>query len=118
MVDFGRTASDYGVHRQGFPGEVWSRLRAFGIGLPGQRVLDLGTGTGKVAQALHANGCIVEGIDKDANMIAQAPPGIAVRVATAEETGAADSSIDLVIAGQCWHWFDRPRAAREARRVL
>ena len=24
----------------------------------------------------------------------------------------------MVAAGQCWHWFDRPRAAREARRLL
>jgi len=23
-----------------------------------------------------------------------------------------------VCAGQCWHWFDRPRASAEARRVL
>jgi SAM-dependent methyltransferase len=28
------------------------------------------------------------------------------------------ASFDLVTAGQCWHWFDRPRAAAEARRVL
>jgi len=30
----------------------------------------------------------------------------------------ADASVDVVSAGQCWHWFDRSAAAREARRVL
>jgi SAM-dependent methyltransferase len=121
MVDFGRTAADYGAHRQGFPDSLWPRLRALGIGMPGQRVLDVGTGTGKIAEALHARGCRIEGIDKDPAMIAEArrtSPEIPFRVATAEETGAADGSFDVVIAGQCWHWFDRARAAREARRVL
>lgn len=27
-------------------------------------------------------------------------------------------SADVVSAGQCWHWFDRPRAAREVARIL
>ena len=40
------------------------------------------------------------------------------RVATAEETGLPDASFDIVTAGQCWHWFDRPKAAREVRRLL
>jgi SAM-dependent methyltransferase len=39
-------------------------------------------------------------------------------VASAEETGLASGTADVVAAGQCWHWFDRRRAAREARRLL
>jgi SAM-dependent methyltransferase len=38
--------------------------------------------------------------------------------ATAEETGLPDAAFHVVTAGQCWHWFDRPRAAAEARRLL
>jgi len=38
--------------------------------------------------------------------------------AAAEDTGLPAASFELVTAGQCWHWFDRPRAAAEARRVL
>ncbi len=40
------------------------------------------------------------------------------RVARAEQTGLADASLDGVTAGQCWHWFDRPRAAAEVARIL
>ncbi len=40
------------------------------------------------------------------------------RVGSAEALQAADASLELVTAGQCWHWFDRPKAAREAARVL
>jgi SAM-dependent methyltransferase len=38
--------------------------------------------------------------------------------ASAEETGLPDASFDVVTAGQCWHWFKRDIAAREAMRVL
>jgi SAM-dependent methyltransferase len=46
--------------------------------------------------------------------------GLAIewRCAPAEKTGLAAESVDCVSAGQCWHWFDRPSAAREAFRVL
>jgi SAM-dependent methyltransferase len=49
-----------------------------------------------------------------------AEAGVAVRyvAAEAEATGFDDASLDLVTAGQCWHWFDRARAAAEARRIL
>jgi len=40
------------------------------------------------------------------------------REARAEDTGLTDGSADVVAAGQCWHWFDRPAATREAARVL
>jgi SAM-dependent methyltransferase len=40
------------------------------------------------------------------------------RVARAEETLLPDAFADVVSAGQCWHWFDRARAAEEITRVL
>jgi SAM-dependent methyltransferase len=38
--------------------------------------------------------------------------------ARAESTGLPSHEFDLVSAGQCWHWFDRPAAAREVARLL
>ena len=49
MVDFGKTAEDYRHHRAGFPPELLDRLAGFGVGGPGQRLLDVGTGTGTLA---------------------------------------------------------------------
>jgi SAM-dependent methyltransferase len=40
------------------------------------------------------------------------------QVATAEKTGLPSSSVDIVTAGQCWHWFNRSDAAREVYRIL
>ena len=124
-ADFGRTASDYGRHRAGFPNEFFERLQTAGILRVGMRALDLGTGTGTIARGLALRGCDVTGLDRSAPLIAQATEldraaGVVVTYvnAAAEETGLPSAEFDLVTAGQCWHWFDRPRAATEARRVL
>lgn len=124
-VDFGKTAHDYGKFRAGFPGEFFERLPAYGIGLAGQRVLDLGTGAGTVARGLALRGCVVTGLDRSDALITEAhrldaEAGVVVtyRTATAEETGLPGSSFDIVTAGQCWHWFNAPAAAGEALWVL
>jgi SAM-dependent methyltransferase len=124
-IDFGKTASDYGRYRAGFPASLFDRLAEFGIGQPGQRVVDVGTGTGTLARGFAFRGCTVIGIDPAEALLQQAQrldqgTGVQVdyRVATAEATGLPDDFADVYAAGQCWHWFDRDRAASEAFRVL
>lgn len=124
-ADFGRTAADYGKHRAGFPAAFFDRLIAMGIVGPGMRTLDLGTGTGTIARSLAERGCESTGLDRSIPLMEEAAridreAHVSVRYveAAAEDTGLAANSFDLVIAGQCWHWFDRPRAAAEARRLL
>jgi len=124
-VDFGKTASDYGRFRAGFPDSFYDRLRSQDVLEPGLRALDLGTGTGTIARGLARRGCEVTGLDKSAEMTEQAKQldksagvQIAYLSGCAEATGLPDASFHLITAGQCWHWFDRPRAAAEARRLL
>ncbi len=124
-VEFGKTAEDYARHRAGFPEEFFDRLTALGAVRPGLRALDVGTGTGTLARGLARRGCEVSGLDRSPAMMEQAAQldrdaGVSVRYveAPAEATGLEDASFDLVTAGQCWHWFDRARAAAEARRLL
>jgi len=124
-VDFGRTAGDYSRYRLGFPAALFERLAGMGAGLPGQWVLDLGTGTGTLARGFARRGCAVTGLDPAEAMLEQArrldaEAGVSVEyvVGTAEESGLPDAAFDVVSAGQCWHWFDRSRAALEARRLL
>jgi len=124
-VDFGRTAADYGTHRAGFPRDFFASVAPYGVGIPGQRVLDLGTGTGALARGFALQGCRVTGLDPAAPMLEKAreldrEAGVEVTYmgGYAENTGLPGDSFDLVTAGQCWHWFDRPRAAAETRRVL
>jgi len=124
-VDFGRAAGDYAAYRAGFPDELFARLGAMGVGRRGQRVVDQGTGTGSLARGFARRGCIVTGVDPARAMLDEAPRlddeagvRVAYRVGRAEETGLDAAAWDVVSAGQSWHWFDRPRAADEAHRLL
>jgi SAM-dependent methyltransferase len=125
IIDFGRTADDYATHRAGFPDALFDRLAALGVRMQGAAVLDLGTGTGTLARGFARRGARVTGLDRAAPLLEEARKlderaGVAIeyRIGRAEETGLPDASFDIVAAGQCWHWFDRPRAAAEAMRLL
>ncbi len=124
-VDFGRTAGDYAAYRAGFPDEFFARLGAMNVGLDGQQVVDLGTGTGVLARGFARRGCTVTGLDPARAMLdegrrldAEAGVRVTYRVGRAEDTRLNAAGWDVVSAGQCWHWFDRPQAATEARRLL
>jgi SAM-dependent methyltransferase len=123
--DFARTASDYARHRAGFPPELLDRLAAMGVARPGARVVDLGTGTGSLARLFARHGGEVTGVDIARPLLEQArrldrEAGVEVAYVEelAEATGLPDGGFDVVSAGQCWHWFDRPAAAREVARLL
>lgn len=123
--DFARTAADYARHRAGFPVELVDRLAAVGIARRGARVADLGTGTGSLARLFAQHGCVATGVDIVGALLEQArrldrEAGVEIEYieARAEATGLPDGAFDVVSAGQCWHWLDRPAVAREARRLL
>jgi SAM-dependent methyltransferase len=130
-VDFGLTAQDYARHRAGFPPSLYSRLAAWQIGRAGQVVVDLGTGTGTLGRGFAAAGCRVIGIDPARPLLVQAhqidtktSQTDGRSLATVYAGGVAEAvplrahGADVVTAGQCWHWFNRPAAAREAARLL
>ena len=124
-VDFGQTASDYAKHRAGFPDRFFDRLFKDCIVAKGARVLDLGTGTGTVARGLAKRGCLVTALDPSEAMLEQAKvlaheegADIQFVQAQAEQTHLPSGSFDAVTAGTCWHWFEKPKAVLETRRVL
>ena len=122
---FGSAADDYAVHRADFPSAGIDRMVALGVGTAGQRLLDLGCGTGTLARQFAARGCSVTGADVDARMLAaggalaeSAGLEVSWRECPAEDTGLGSASFDVVTAAQCWHWFDGDAAAAEVRRLL
>jgi SAM-dependent methyltransferase len=123
-IDFGRTAADYARHRAGFPDAFFERLLQDEV-RAGDRVLDLGSGTGTVARGLALRGCEVTALDPSAELLAQAREldqraGVSIHqvVSRVEDAHFLPDSFEVVIAGQCWHWFERPEAARRARQWL
>lgn len=124
-IDFGKTAADYRQFRAGFPAAFFDHLIKARYIFAQQTALDLGTGTGTVARGLAEKQLNVSAIDPAEALLAEArqldqQAGVLVhyRCGRAEELAEADNSFDIVTAGQCWHWFDRAKAAAEAKRVL
>jgi SAM-dependent methyltransferase len=124
-IDWGATSGDYAAFRPGPPDEFYDRLRALGIGLPRQRILDLGTGTGVVARALARHGSVLAGIDIAPAQIAEARRLAAAeqlqidfRVAPAEDPPFANHSFDVATANQCFLYFDQERTLAAVRRLL
>jgi ubiquinone/menaquinone biosynthesis C-methylase UbiE len=123
--DFGLTSEDYARYRAGFPDSLFERLATYGVGRKDQLIVDLGTGTGSLARGFAIRGCKVVGIDPAEEMLdaareldARAGVCVEYRVAKAENTELPDAFIDVVTAGQCWHWFDGSKAAEEVKRIL
>lgn len=88
---------------------------------PGAPVLDLGAGTGKLTRALLAGGydvVAVEPLDALREVLATSVGAERVRAGVAEAIPLDDASVDAVTVGDAFHWFDRPAALAEIRRVL
>jgi SAM-dependent methyltransferase len=114
---FGTVADRYDAYRPGYPpaAVIWA------LGERPLRVADLGAGTGILSRLLSSEGHEVVAIEPDDQMRArleQVSPDIVAHAGTAEEIPLRDASVDAVVAGQAYHWFDTERAHPEIARVL
>ena len=123
--DWGRTSQDYAAYRSGYPDSFYEVLAALGIGTPGQRILDLGTGTGVLARAFGRRGAVVTGVDIAANQIAAAESlaaserlSVTFRVCPAEAVEFPDASFDIISAAQSWLYFDASAMVPKVLRLL
>jgi SAM-dependent methyltransferase len=114
---FGSRAADYAEHRPDYPadGIRWALGGATGP------VLDLAAGTGKLTAGLLALGLSVTAVEPDDAMRAELSrrfPQVEALPGTAEAIPLAAGSVDAVLVGQAFHWFDEAPALDEIGRVL
>ncbi len=114
---FGTVAEDYDRYRPDPPPEA---AGLFGD-LSGERVLEVGAGTGKLTRFLRGLGAEVSVIEPDDAMravLVRRSPEVAVLDGRAESVPAPDASFDVVASSSAWHWFEQPTATIELARVL
>jgi SAM-dependent methyltransferase len=117
---FGTVAATYARYRPGYPAAAVTWALAPLAGRAELHLLDLAAGTGKLTEALVGRGRVTA-VDPDPAMLGQLRshhPAVEVREGTAEQIPLPDASVDAVLVGQAFHWFDRDRAMPEIARVL
>lgn len=88
----------------------------------GERILDLGCGTGQLTAEVGNSGAVAQGIDKALSMVEQARrnfPGIRFDAADVTALPFSNGEFDAVFSNAVLHWVpDARRAAAEISRVL
>lgn len=111
---FGAAADVYDRSRPTYPVEAVRWALPEGA----QRVLDLGAGTGKLTTVLLDLGLDVVAVEPSEPMRERIPPRAEVLEGSAESLPLEDGSVDAVLVGQAFHWFDADPALAEIARVL
>ena len=113
---FGSVAEAYDRFRPRYPDDVVDTIAALAAG---GRVLDVGAGTGLLAEALAARGLDVLAVEPDAEMaqVARAK-GITVEAATAETWDPAGRTFSLATFANSWHWVDAETVLPTLREIL
>ena len=115
-ASFGSVADAYDRARPSYPDAAVDWLTGGGR----SHVLELGAGTGKLTEVLHRRGHHVLATDPLTPMLQLLGRRVPVPhvAAAAEHLPVRSRSVDAVVCGQSFHWFDHDTALLEAARVL
>ena len=115
---FSGHSEHYRAYRPGYPESLFSTLAS--LTDETRLAWDCATGTGQAAKSLAGYFEEVIATDASSNQIANAETieGVTYKVAPAERSGIASSSIDLITVAQAIHWFDLTAFSSEANRTL
>lgn len=115
---FSEDASKYGRYRPDYPAALYSHLAT--LSGQKQKAWDCATGNGQAALQLAEYFAEVIATDASEAQIrnAVAKDNICYRIASAENSGIASDSVNLITVAQAFHWFNIPAFAIEADRVL
>ncbi len=121
---FSSRVANYVRYRPGYPTAMFDEIaRSCSVG-PGAVVADIGSGTGIMTKPILDMGATVFAVEPNAEMRSAAEtelesyPNFNSVNARAENTGLPPGSVDLVTAGQAFHWFDPEPAREEIVRIL
>jgi SAM-dependent methyltransferase len=121
---FSNRVENYVKYRPGYSAEIVSWLRQTRDLRPGKVIADIGSGTGISSSLFLEAGYQVFGVEPNSEMreksieLLAAYPDFQAVPGEAENTHLEPNSIDAVVAGQAFHWFDTTKAKLEFKRIL
>ncbi|MGZ6555184.1 MAG: class I SAM-dependent methyltransferase, partial [Bacteroidia bacterium] len=121
---FSNRVENYVKFRPDYPAEIIPFLKQHLILNSESVVADIGSGTGISAELFLKNGNVVYGVEPNKEMreagerLLKGYPNFYSVDATAENTTLPTDDIDLIIAGQAFHWFDKQKCRTEFHRIL
>ena len=128
MIDskrrFSSRVENYLRYRPRYPLEVLKALQSECGLTPTSVVADIGSGTGFLSELFIGNGNRVFAVEPNLEMRTAGEqylggnPGFESIDGSAEDTTLSNQSVDFVVVGQAFHWFDQAQAKREFARLL
>lgn len=111
--DWGRTSDDYAKYRDIYPEIFYEKIIKRNLCIKGQKILDLGTGTGVLPRNMYHFGGEWFGTDISENQILQAKRlsdergmDIQYKAIAAEDIDFPANEFDVITACQCFWYFD------------
>ncbi len=121
---FSSRVENYIKYRPSYPLEIIDFLSEKKILAKDTIIADIGAGTGILTKIFLDNENVVYGVEPNKDMrvaadkFLQGYTRFSSLEGSAESTGLNDISIDLIVAGQAFHWFDVEGAKKEFKRIL
>jgi len=121
---FSNRVDDYVKYRPGYPAAMLSFLQENYKMNTDDIIADIGSGTGISSAYFLEAGYKVIGVEPNLEMrersveLLQHFPSFKAIDGTAEATQLEDDSIDVIISGQAFHWFDVVKTKAEFKRIL
>lgn len=121
---FSSRVENYIKYRPRYPQAVVDLLRCECQLTPASVIADIGSGTGILTEMFLQIGNSVFAIEPNKEMREAAERLLGSNTnfrsvaATAEATTLTDRSVDIITAGQAFHWFDRDKSRAEFLRIL
>lgn len=121
---FSNRVENYIKYRPDYPAETIIFLKQNNILKPESVIADIGSGTGISTELFLKQGNKVYAVEPNKEMreaaerLLKGNKNFISIDATAEDTALKSKSIDLIIAGQAFHWFDKKKSKVEFQRIL
>lgn len=124
ITRFSDRVDNYVKYRPHYPPEIIDYLKSEYILNDDSVIADIGSGTGISAEFFLKNGNKVYGVEPNKEMREAAERllmdfnNFVSITGTAEDTTLSNNTIDLIVAGQAFHWFEAEKTKEEFRRIL